>query len=125
MGSLLGLCLVGPLVAAVRARSLGALLPGALRGARLGAAVGLLAGPGVTEMALRGQEDEAVYSRALRIRYNRGQMRADRMFYSGGLGGLALGGILGPGAYTGAVLGGLGARVGGSLLGKALGGQEG
>ena len=107
LGGMAGLVVVGPLLGAYRGRSLLAAGAGAVRGARRGALGGAVVGPVMTELAVRGQEDDRIYSRAHRIRYNQGQMRTDRLFFSGSLGGLALGGLLGPGALTGAVLGGL------------------
>ena len=45
----------------------------------------------------------------------RGQMRTDRFFFTGALGGLAVGGFLGPGLFTGALIGGASACVGAGL----------
>ena len=53
----------------------------------------------------------------LNTRYHiiRGQMRTDRFFFTGALGGLAVGGLVGPGLLTGALLGGASACVGAGL----------
>ena len=107
LGGMAGLVVVGPLLGAYRGRTLLAAGAGAVQAARRGALGGVVVGPVMTEVAMRGQEDEAIYSRAHRIRYNQEQMRTDRLFLSCGLGGLALGRVVGQGALTGAVLGGL------------------
>jgi len=115
LGSLVGLTLVGPLVGAWRGRSLAAAGSGGLRGARIGGVGGIVIAPIMTEMAVKGQENERIFDRAYRIRYNRGQMRTDRFFFTGALGGLAVGGLVGPGLLTGALLGGASACVGAGL----------
>ena len=123
LGAGLGLVVVGPLVGGLRGKSFQGALQGGLRGGRIGLVVGFLTGPLLVELAMRGKEEEQIYDRALRIRYNQGQMRTDRFFFSGALGGLALGGLalgglLGPGLLGGAVLGGLGGCLGAGLTNK-------
>jgi len=138
-GSLMGLTLVGSLVGAWRGRSLAAAGSGALRGARIGGVGGFVIAPVMTEMAVKGQvvggraegraglaqhpdlpffqnqRKRATPSRMMMLEPDRGQMRTDRFFFTGALGGLAVGGLLGPGLLTGALIGGASACVGAGL----------
>ena len=104
-GCILGMVVIGPLVGLVRGRSLAAAMAGGARGGRVG--VGILAplSPLMVEGAVKNQEDERIYDRAFRIRYNSGQMRADRWAIGGGLSGGLLGLVSPAGAVTGSLLG--------------------
>lgn len=104
MGLILGMGVVGPLVGLVRGRSVAAAMAGGLKGGKVGVAVLAPVAPFMVEGAVRNQEQERIYDRAFRIRYNSGQMRADRWAVAGGVGGCVLGGM---GAPVGALAGGM------------------
>ena len=89
---------------------------------KVGVGVLALMSPLMVEGAVRNQEDEKIYDRAFRIRYNSGQMRADRWAVAGGLGGGALGALPGCplGAVAWAMLGIAFGTVGAGVYTKAL-----
>ena len=74
----MGLCVVGPILGAVRGRSLSAIKTTAVKTGKI-MALGLppLA-PLFVEMKLKDEEEERVYDRSFRLRHNQGQLRADR-----------------------------------------------
>ena len=102
----MGLCVVGPILGAVRGRSLSAIKTKALQTGKI-MTVGLppLA-PLFVEMKIKDQDEERIYDRAFRLRYNEGQLRSDRYSL---LAALAGGLISGP---SGAVVG----VVGGTMV---------
>ena len=95
----MGLCVVGPILGAVRGRSLSAVKTKAVKTGKT-MALGLppLA-PIFVEMKLVAEEEERVYDRSFRLRHNEGQLRADRYSL---LAALAGGLVSGP---SGAVVG--------------------
>ena len=104
MGLILGMGLVGPLVGLKRGRSATAAWGGGVRGGKVGMGILSPLAPLMTEGTVRNQEYERIYDRAFRIRYNSGQMRADRWAVAGGVGGLVMGGVV---ARVGALAGGM------------------
>jgi len=100
--SILGMGVFGPATAMIRKRNL---LQTALKGGRYGAIVGLVAGPVMTELALKNATVDSIWDRAYRLRYNRGQVRVDRMATWAVVGGAAAGAFLGRGLVDGALVG--------------------
>merc|ERR1712014_250225 len=98
-GSIMGLCVVGPILGAVRGRSLAAIRTTAVKTGKM-MTLGLppLA-PLFVEMTIKEQEEERVFDRSFRLRHNEGQLRADRYSL---LSALAGGLLSGP---SGAVVG--------------------
>lgn len=114
-GAILGL-IIGPVVVLARGpRTLGAVTSTAIKAAKIGALIGVPAGPAMTYMRMKSAnvDDDGLYDRCYRLRYNRNQVRTDRFTYLGAAGGavgaIAMGGPL----STGVVMG----FVGGTFLG--------
>ena len=106
VGSTLGL-FIGPVVGAIRGRSMRAFARGAVQGARMGALIGIPAGPLMTELALgmKKANQDSIYDRSYRIRHNRNQITIDRVTtygtVFGGFASMSMGGTF----VTGTVLG--------------------
>lgn len=103
---------IGPVVRLARGpRTLGALSGAAVKAAKVGALIGVPMGPAMTYMRIQGAkvDDEGLYDRCYRLRYNRNQVRTDRFAYLGTIGGaagaLAMGGPLTTGVVMGLVSG--------------------
>ena len=109
----MGLCVVGPLLGAVRGRSLSAVKSSAVKTGKL-MTLGLppLA-PLLVELAIKEQEEERVYDRSFRLRHNQGQLRADRYSLASGLAGGLLSGPSGAvvGVATGTLVAALQTNV--------------
>ena len=102
-GTILGLGVIGPLSAAFRKQSL---LQGALRGGRYGAVIGLVVGPCLNYLKFRGgSTDESIWDRCYRLRYNRNQVRVDRMVTWAAIGGSAAAAYMGSAVLNGTVVG--------------------
>merc|ERR1712111_178785 len=94
LGGFAGMCLIGPLIGAVRGRSVTAAWSAAKTGGKWGVITMTPLWPIATEVVLKKASQESTYDRAYRIRNNMGQLRVDRyadLFSLGGL-GVALGG---------------------------------
>jgi len=120
-GAILGL-VIGPLVRLVRGpRNMGAITSTAIKAAKIGAFIGIPAGPAMTYMRIQGAkiDDDGLFDRCYRLRYNRNQVRTDRFAYLGAAGGtvgvLAMGGPL----STGVVMGFLGGTILGGVYNTA------
>ncbi len=70
-----------------------------------GVMVGLVAGPLMTYAKIKSASTDAIWDRCYRLRYNRNQIRADRMFLVGAAAGCAAASYLGDSATLGALLG--------------------
>ncbi|XP_013778728.1 uncharacterized protein LOC106463262 [Limulus polyphemus] len=104
--TILGMGIIGPLVAVVRGhRSAGNLRQAALNGGKYGAATGLVVGPLMTYGRIRNLEQDGIFDRCYRLRHNEGQVRVDRLSIFGGLGGTGLGVAMGHGALSGGLVG--------------------
>lgn len=103
-GTILGMGVFGPLISLLRRRPLGATC---LRAGKIGALIGIPAGPAMTEMTLNktNSTDEMVVDRVYRLRYNRCQVRVDRMCTYGALAGAAFAAFTGGAAINGALTG--------------------
>ena len=100
---------MGPVLGAVRGRSLSAVKTTSVKTAKL-MALGLAPlAPLMVELTVKGQEEERVYDRSFRLRHHEGQLRADRYSLVSGLAGALLSGS--SGAVTGVVLGTLTAAL--------------
>ena len=91
----MGLCVVGPILGAVRGRSLAAIRTTAVKTGKM-MTLGLppLA-PLFVEMTIKEQEEERVFDRSFRLRHNEGQLRADRYSLLSALAGGLLSGSSG------------------------------
>lgn len=126
MGCILGMGVIGPVIGAVRGRSLAAVKQysakverdriykkseqcqlGTFRQTGKLMAGGLVAiSPAMTELAIKkSNSDYQVWDRAYRIRNNQGQMRADRFAFAGGAAGAAAGVAAAGAPLTGALAG--------------------
>ena len=109
----MGLCVVGPILGAVRGRSLSAIKTKAVKtGKIMGLGLPPLA-PLFVELKLTDQEEERVYDRAFRLRHNEGQLRADRYSLLAALAGGLVAGPSGAlvGVATGTLVAGLQTNV--------------
>ncbi len=106
-GSILGMCVFGPVIGLVRGRSLTAIKSAAMRGGRIGAGIGVLAGPVMTETMLSQSKatPDSIYDRSYRIRYNIGQVRTDRFATYGAVLGLGAASLMGAPAINGGIVG--------------------
>ena len=103
-GTILGMGVFGPIIAIIRKRPMAATC---LRAGKIGALIGIPAGPAMTEMTLKktNSTDDMVWDRCYRLRYNRCQVRVDRACTYGMLGGAAYAAFTGGAAINGAVTG--------------------
>ena len=104
--SLLGMVVAAPAVVAIRGpRNLLALRNKCISYAKGGAVIGVPAGPLMTYARMRSLDEDGVYDRCYRLRYNRGQVRVDRFWIIGGLVGMTAATATSGVATAGAVLG--------------------
>ena len=102
----MGLCVVGPILGAVRGRSLSAIKTTAVKtGKMMTLGLSPLA-PLFVEMKIKEEEEERVYDRSFRLRHNTGQLRADRYSLVSALAGGLVSGTSGAvvGVATGTLL---------------------
>lgn len=114
--ALLGMVLIGPAVRLIRGpRTVGAFKDTAIKAGKIGALIGIPLGPALTYAKVNGAkvDDDGLFDRCYRLRYNRNQVRVDRLSYLGAVGGAAGALYLGSALSSGAVVG----LVGGTLLG--------
>ena len=112
----MGLCVVGPVLGAVRGRSISAMKSRALKTGKTMAVVLPPLAPLFVEMKLKGEEEERVYERSFRLRHNEGQLRADRYSLLAALAGGLVAGT--SGALVGLTAGTLGAALHTNVLNK-------
>lgn len=114
-GALLGMVIIAPVVRLTAGpRTLVAIKETALRYGRNGAVIGIPLGPLMTYAKANsgaGIDDDGMFDRAYRIRYNRNQVRVDQASILGSVGGAAGNLLLGGSAVSGAVVG----LVGGTM----------
>lgn len=88
--SLLGFAVVGPITCLVKTKGLSQVANYASKMGPRGFALGLVAGPIMTEAAIRNATQDAIYDRSFRLRHNTKQLNADRFSTLGLVGGLAV-----------------------------------
>ncbi|EDO46076.1 predicted protein [Nematostella vectensis] len=113
--ALLGMVAVGPAVRGIRGpRNLQAIIDTAVNYGKYGAVLGAAAGPAMTYARVVGGgiDEDGLYDRCYRLRYNRNQVRTDRLAFLGTLGGAAGAMAMGGSLSSGAVIG----LVGGTVL---------
>jgi hypothetical protein len=113
--ALLGMVAIGPAIRLIKGpRTLGAVADTAIKAGKIGALIGLPLGPAMTYGKVSGgkADDDGIYDRCYRLRYNRNQVRTDRLSYLGAIGGAAGAFAMGSPISSGAVVG----LVGGTLL---------
>ncbi|XP_013384363.1 uncharacterized protein LOC106154507 [Lingula anatina] len=107
-GAFLGTLLTGPLTQAIRGpRTLNAIMETAARHGRNGAIIGLVLGPAMTFMKCNSMnwDEEGIYDRCYRLRYNRNQVRVDRASALGATAGYLVALQIGVSGATGFVFG--------------------
>ncbi|KAJ7394197.1 hypothetical protein OS493_003880 [Desmophyllum pertusum] len=114
-GALLGMVVIAPVFRlAVGPRTLLAVKETALRYGRNGAIIGLPLGPLMTygrATSGEGINDDGMFDRAYRLRFNRNQVRVDQASILGSLGGAGGALLLGSSVVSGAVVGLVGGTV--------------
>jgi len=105
LGGFAGMCIIGPLIGAIRGRSPSAILQAARTGGKWGVLTMTPLWPVMTEMVLKNATPDAVYDRAYRIRNNKGQLRVDRYADLFAIGGLGLAVALKGSIWTGLIAG--------------------
>lgn len=114
-GALLGMVIIAPVVRlAAGPRTLGAVKETALRYGRNGAIIGIPLGPLMTFAKANsgaGIDDDGMFNRTYRLRYNRNQIRVDQASILGSVGGASGNFLLGGSAVSGAVVGLVGGTI--------------
>ena len=108
MGSLIGTFAIGPLLAGIKGdRNVEGIKSWMEKCGRNGVFLGLLAGPVLTEYQLKATNSNAlsIYDRCFRLRYNRCQVRVDRLSLVGAAAGFVTASYLGDSGALGALVG--------------------
>ena len=108
---------MGPILGAVKGRSLSAVRASSVKTGKVMAAVLVPVAPLMVEMVIKDQEEERVYDRAFRLRHHTGQLRADRYSMMAGLAGALMSGTTG--AVTGLAMGTLAAALHTGVISRA------
>ena len=116
-GVIIGGGIVGPIISLITKKPM---LDTVLQSGTYGAIVGAVAGPLMNGLVTWSSSKDAIFDRSYRLRYNRNQVRTDRMtYYSAAIGGAATayyyqGMGAGMGAVPGVIAGiGIGTLLGG------------
>ncbi|XP_023345631.1 uncharacterized protein LOC111714706 [Eurytemora carolleeae] len=95
VGLVLGMGVIGPIVGYRKGKSLSSVMQYAVKGGKIGAGVMIPLAPIMTELTIRGNEQERIYDRAFRLRHHETQLRADRWSTYGCLSGTILSAVSG------------------------------
>lgn len=120
-GGLLGAAMVGPVMALARGpRDTQGLKSWAEHCGRYGVMIGLVAGPLMTYATMKKQSHDAIWDRCYRLRYNRNQVRVDRLSFVGAVAGYAAASYLGDSTALGAIVGMNGGLILAAVLNATL-----